>query len=116
MTKTDLETFCMSLPGTKQDIKWGHDLCFEVAEKMYCVTSVEGGLAASFKVLPEEMETLTERKNIIPAPYMARNNWVFVETASALTPKEWKYYVKQSYELVVSKLPAKTQARLKLSK
>ena len=112
MTKSDLESHCMSLPGTKQDIKWGHDLCFCVAEKMYCVTAVEGQLAASFKVLPEEMQTLTEREGIIPAPYMARNNWVYVETAKALTPKEWKYYVKQSYELVVAKLPAKTQAKL----
>jgi predicted DNA-binding protein (MmcQ/YjbR family) len=112
MTKSDLESHCMSLPGTKQDIKWGHDLCFCVAEKMYCVTAVEGQLAASFKVLPEEMQTLTEREGIIPAPYMARNNWVYVETSKALTPKEWKYYVKQSYELVVAKLPAKTRAKL----
>ena len=116
MTKSDLESFCMSLPGTKQDIKWGADLCFVVAEKMYCVTSVDGPLAASFKVLPEEMKTLTEREGIIPAPYMARNNWVYVETAKSLTPKEWKYYLKQSYELVVEKLPKKTQERLTTKK
>jgi predicted DNA-binding protein (MmcQ/YjbR family) len=116
MTKSDLESFCMSLPGTEEDIKWGHDLCFVVADKMFCVTSADGPLAASFKVLPEEMETLTERDNIIPAPYMARNNWVFVETAKALTPKEWKYYVRQSYDLVVAKLPAKTRAKLAGSK
>lgn len=112
MNKSDLESLCMSLPGTKQDIKWGHDLCFVVAEKMYCVTGVDGPLTASFKVLPEEMETLTEREGIIPAPYMARNNWVFVETAKALSPKEWKHFVKQSYDLVVARLPAKTRAKL----
>jgi predicted DNA-binding protein (MmcQ/YjbR family) len=102
----------MGLPGTKQDIKWGHDLCFVVADKMYCVTSVDGPLAASLKVRPEEMETLTEREGIIPAPYMARNNWVYVETAKALTPKEWKRYIRQSYDLVVAKLPQKMQAKL----
>jgi predicted DNA-binding protein (MmcQ/YjbR family) len=112
MTKSELGTFCMSLPGTRQDIKWGADLCFVVHEKMYCVTSVDGPVAASFKVLPEEMQTLTEREGIIPAPYMAKNNWVFVETAKALTPKEWKYYVKQSYNLVVEKLPKKVQVKL----
>lgn len=116
MTKADLETFCMSLPGTKQDIKWGNDLCFMVAEKMYCVTSVDGPLAASFKVLPEEMETLTERDGIIPAPYMARNNWVYVESAKGLTPKEWKYFVRQSYDLIVAKLPAKKRAALATKK
>jgi predicted DNA-binding protein (MmcQ/YjbR family) len=112
MTKSDLETFCMTLPGTKQSIKWGADLCFVVSEKMYCVTSVDGPLAASFKVLPEEMQPLTEREGIIPAPYMAKNNWVYVETAKGLTPKEWKYFVKQSYDLVVEKLPKKVQVKL----
>jgi predicted DNA-binding protein (MmcQ/YjbR family) len=116
MNKSDLEALCMSLPGTRQDIKWGADLCFVVAEKMYCVTSVDGPLAASFKVLPEEMQSLTEREGIIPAPYMARNNWVFVETAKALTPKEWKYYVTQSYDLVVAKLPVKTRAKLSVTR
>ena len=116
MTKFDLETFCMALPGTKQDIKWGADLCFVVAEKMYCVTGVDGPLTASLKVLPEEMKPLTEREGIIPAPYMARNNWVYVETAGALTPKEWKHYVKQSYDLVVEKLPKKVQVKLAVGK
>jgi predicted DNA-binding protein (MmcQ/YjbR family) len=116
MTKSELGTFCMSLPGTRQDIKWGADLCFVVHEKMYCVTSVDGPAGASFKVLPEEMQPLTERDGIIPAPYMAKNNWVYVETAKALTSKEWKYYVRQSYNLVVEKLPKKVQVKLAAGK
>lgn len=113
MTRDQLEKLCMSLTGTKQDIKWGHDLCYVVAEKMYCVTPVDGPVNASFKVLPEEMTELTDREGIIPAPYMAKNNWVHVESVKALTPAEWKHFVKQSYELVVAKLPKKAQLKLK---
>lgn len=113
MTASELEKICMALPGTKQDVKWGNDLCYVVAEKMYCVTGLEGPLTASFKVLKEEIEELTEREGIIPAPYMARNNWVFVEDPKALSMKEWKYFIRQSYGLVVEKLPKKTQEKLK---
>jgi predicted DNA-binding protein (MmcQ/YjbR family) len=113
MTTSELEKLCLSFPGTKQDVKWGHDLCYVVADKMYCVTGLEGPLTASFKVLKEEMEELTEREGIIPAPYMARNNWVFVEDPKALSMKEWKQYIRQSYDLVVEKLPKKTQEKLK---
>ena len=113
MTAGELEKFCVGLPGTRQDVKWGNDLCYLVAEKMCCVTPLEGRLTASFKVLAEEMHELTERNGIIPAPYMARNNSVFVDRAAALSVKEWKYYIRQSYDLVVARLPKKARQKLK---
>jgi predicted DNA-binding protein (MmcQ/YjbR family) len=100
----------MSMPGATEDIKWGHDICFSVGEKMFCVTSEEGG--ASFKVTDEEFEQLTERDGIIPAPYMARNKWVFVNEFGGLKDKEWKQLVTQSYQLIRAKLPKKVQAGL----
>lgn len=110
MTLDKLRDLCLSLPGVTEDIKWGHDICFSVGEKMFCVTSEEGG--ASFKVTDEEFGMLTERSGIIPAPYMARNKWVFVETFGALKDKEWKQYVSQSYNLIRSRLSRKVQASL----
>ena len=75
------------------------------------MTNADGG--ASFKVSPEQFAELTEREGIIPAPYMARNMWVFVEQFKSLKPKEWKEYISRSYELIRSKLPGKVQAGLK---
>jgi predicted DNA-binding protein (MmcQ/YjbR family) len=110
MNLEQLRELCLSFPGTTEDIKWGQDICFMVAEKMFCVTSAEGG--ASFKVTPEQFAELTERTGIMPAPYMARNMWVYVEQFSVLKPKEWKLYVGGSYDLIRSKLPKKTRESL----
>ena len=111
MTLDQLRELCLSFPGVTEDIKWGQDICFMVAEKMFCVTSAEGG--ASFKVTAEQFAELTEREGIVPAPYMARNMWVYVAHFSSLKPKEWQLYIRQSYELIRSKLPKKQQAGLK---
>jgi len=107
MNHAELEKFCLSLKGTTTDVKWGNDLCYLIGDKMYCVTGLDQPMKVSMKVLTEEFGELTERDGIIPAPYMARNHWIFVEKSNAFTLKEWKHYVKQSYELVFAKLPKK---------
>ena len=112
MNLESLRTLCLSLPGTTEDIKWGHDLCFSVAEKMYCVTAADADEGASFKVLEEEFDKLTEREGIVPAPYMARNKWVYVLDFSRLNDVEWEYYVRQSYTLIKEKLPRKIRENL----
>jgi predicted DNA-binding protein (MmcQ/YjbR family) len=113
MTHATLEQFCMQLAGTTQDIKWGHDLCYLVGRKMYCVTGLDTPLFVSFKVLPLEFTELTDWEGIIPAPYSARNHWVLVERPGALSEKEWRYYIQQSYELVLAGLTQKLQRQIR---
>lgn len=111
-----LQKFCRSLPHVTEDVKWGNDLCFLIAEKMFCMCSLdpkEGGRAA-FKCSPEDFAEYIERDGIIPAPYMARNHWVSLQRWDAMRPNELKAAVRASYDLMVAKLPKKTQ--LKLSK
>ena len=112
MNIEQLRKFCFSLPHTSEDIKWDNDLCFLIGEKMFCVTGLEGSFSASFKVKDEEFNKLTEMDGIIPAPYLARYKWVLVENSNALTIKEWKHYIYQSYETIKSKLPKKILAQL----
>ncbi|WP_207493548.1 MmcQ/YjbR family DNA-binding protein [Aridibaculum aurantiacum] len=109
MNIEELRDFCLSLKGTQEDIKWGHDLCFTICSKMYCVTGADGKGGTSFKCTDENFELLQEREGIIPAPYMARHKWVMVEMSTALTKEEWKQYILQSYQLVVAKLPKKVK-------
>jgi predicted DNA-binding protein (MmcQ/YjbR family) len=109
-----IRKYCLSLPGTVEDIKWGADLCFTIATKMYCVSGMEQTLRVSFKCSEEDFNVLLERDGIIPAPYMARNKWVMVEKPSAFTKKEWEDYIYKSYVLIGSKLPRKVQQDLKL--
>ena len=102
-----LRELCQSLPAVTEDIKWGHDLCFSVAGKMFCVASLEAPLTVSFKVKDEEFDELSSSPGLRPAPYVARYKWVLVEDVNQLSRKEWSHYVKQSYELVKRKLPKK---------
>jgi predicted DNA-binding protein (MmcQ/YjbR family) len=109
----DLQQLCTSLPYVTTDIKWGHDLCFCIGEKMFCVAGLDQQpTSASFKVLDEEFEEMTNKNGIIPAPYVARYKWVLVEDITTLSKQEWEHYVKQSYQLVKDKLPPKIKKTL----
>jgi predicted DNA-binding protein (MmcQ/YjbR family) len=107
-----LRAFCLSLPGTSEDVKWGADLCFLVGQKMFSVTGLEGEFSASMKVKDEEFEELCSRPGITPAPYMARNKWVLVTGGDSLSESEWKQYIRQSYELVKAKLPVGVRKKI----
>ena len=107
MTIEDLRKFCLSLPHVTEDVKWGADLCFLIGGKMFCVTGFEQPLKVSLKVTDEDFAELSVSEDIIPAPYLARHKWILVEKSSRLKKKEWEKYIRQSYELVKEKLPAK---------
>ena len=107
MNIENLRELCRSLPAVTEDVKWGHDLCFSVAGKMFCVATLDGPLSVSFKVRDEEFYELSNSPGIRPAPYVARYKWVLVEDVNKLSRKEWAHYVNQSYELVRAKLPKK---------
>jgi predicted DNA-binding protein (MmcQ/YjbR family) len=112
MDVENIRSICKKLPSVTEGVKWGADLCFMVGGKMFCVTSLEGPLSASFKVKDEEFGEMSARTGIIPAPYVARYKWVMVEDPKALTKKEWESYIKQSYELVKAGLPKKVRDKI----
>ena len=106
MTVDTLRTICRTLPEVTEDIKWGHDLCFCVAGKMFTVVDLERPHSVAFKCTPESFGELVERPGIIPAPYMARNMWVQEqELGDVLDRRELESLVRSSYELVVATLP-----------
>jgi predicted DNA-binding protein (MmcQ/YjbR family) len=106
--------FCLTLPHTTEDVQWGSDLLFRIASKIYCVTCLEptSPVKLSFKCTPEKFAELVEVEGIIPAPYMARNHWVALVEINALRQTEIKDLVRNSYQLVLQKLPRKQQAEL----
>lgn len=110
----DLRTYCLSLAGTTEDIKWEHDLCFSIRGKMYCVASLEAPFTFSFKATPENFASLTQQPGIKPAPYLARYHWVLVEETSLHALPEWERYILESYHLVKQKLPKKVLKELEL--
>jgi predicted DNA-binding protein (MmcQ/YjbR family) len=107
---------CLSFPGTTEQIQWGYDLVFKVGGKMFAITPLEPApVCLSFKASPEGFAELTERQNIIPAPYLARAQWVALQTRDALTRDELSRLLRESYEMVFAKLPKKTQKTISSS-
>ena len=115
MTITTLRKICKTLPGVTEDIKWEDHLCFNVGQKMFLVTSPDKvPHTASFKVLEDEFDNLCEREGFMPAPYLARYKWVFIDDINHLNKKEWEQFIRQSYNLIFSKLPAKVRKEITL--
>jgi len=108
-----LREVCLSFPGATEQIQWGNDLLFKVGGKMFAVTPLEPApVCLSFKASPETFAELTERPNIIPAPYLARAQWVALETRDALPAQELARLLRESYEMVFAKLPRKIRDAL----
>ena len=107
------KALCRTFPGATEDIKWGADLVFSVGEKMFAVTGDDSpAKGMSFKVDDERFLELTDRPGIIPAPYMARLKWVYVDDPKALSDSESAQLLRRSYELAFGKLTKKMQREL----
>ena len=113
MTIEDIQTICRQMPAVTEDIKWGHDLVFSIGGKMFCVVGLdESPTTASFKVNDDEFEEICNWPGFKPAPYVAKYKWVKIEDINKMKKADWKKYLRQSYELVKNKLPAKTKKQL----
>ena len=112
-----LRELCLSFPGVTEQIQWGNDLLFKVGGKMFAATPLEPApVCLSFKASPENFAELTERSHIIPAPYLARAQWVALETRDVVPHDELARLLRESYELVAAKLPKKIRESLSSSK
>jgi len=108
-----LREVCLSFPGATEQMQWVSMLLFKVAGKMFAMTPLEPApTCLFFKASPENFAELTERPNIIPAPYLARAQWVALETRDALPRDELARLLRASYDLVLAKLPKRTQDAL----
>jgi predicted DNA-binding protein (MmcQ/YjbR family) len=108
-----IRDLCLSFPHTSEHIQWGDDLVFKVAGKIHAITVLKPSkIWLSFKASPEKFAELTERPGIIPAPYLARAKWIALETKDALPPDELALLLRESYDMVVAKLPRKTRETL----
>lgn len=112
-----IRAHCLSLPHATETVQWGDNLVFKIAGKMFAIVPLSvGPLAVSFKCGPEEFAELTERPGIVPAPYLARAQWVALEHIDALPRMEIVLLLSASYELIKAKLPKKTLATLETAK
>ena len=109
-----VRTYCLSFPHATEKVQWGNDLVFKIGGKMFAVTVLEGAskYVMSFKVTPEQFAELIEHDGIDPAPYSARYHWIALERFDVMREKELKTLLRNSYDLVLNKLPKKARAQL----
>ena len=105
--------YCMALPHTTETVQWGGSLVFKIGGRIFAVAALEpGDTWLSFKCSPENFAELVEREGVIPAPYLARAQWVALQTDDAVKAPELKRFLRQAYDLVFAKLTKKAQREL----
>lgn len=113
MRLEQIRALCMSFPGATEQIQWGNDLLFKVAGKMFLITGFNPESPFTIKAADAEFHELTELAGIHPAPYLARAKWVQIIPAECqLRQAEVEALIRKSYDLVVARLPKRTQKAL----
>ena len=108
-----IRRYCTALPHATENVQWEYNLCFKIDGKLFAVTPLEPApVRLSFKASPENFQELCERPGIIPAPYMARAQWVALQQLNAIADSELRELLAESYRLVFERLPRKRQAEL----
>lgn len=103
---------CLSFPDSTESVQWGNNLVFKVRGKIFAIAALDPGRhCVSFKCTHASFAELVEREGIIPAPYLARAQWVTLERENALRRQELDEFLRQSYDLVFAKLPKSTRKR-----
>lgn len=111
-----IQAICKSFPAVTEAIKWENHLCFCVGDKIFIITSPDAvPQTASFKVSEEDFELLREKEGFSAAPYLARFKWIYVDDINRFSKQEWVHYLKQAYDIVRAKLPAKKRKGLGLA-
>ncbi|HWD28689.1 MAG TPA: MmcQ/YjbR family DNA-binding protein [Rhizomicrobium sp.] len=116
MTYDDVTKHLLSLPGAELSIQWGDDHVFKVGGKMFAAMGPKklGPQGMSFKADEMGFELLTKKRGIIPAPYLARAQWVRIDKLDRLPAKQLKGYLTRAHALAAGKLPKKTRLSLGL--
>ena len=116
MRHAEIEKFCLSLPAATLSIQWGEDRVFKVGGKMFAVMAPSRAKpqTMSFKAGETSFHILTQLRHIVPAPYLARVHWVYLERLDALKTKELKAYLERAHAQVAAGLSKRKRAELGL--
>lgn len=112
-----LRRYCLAFPQATENLQWGDDLCFKVGGKIFATVSLDSApQKLCFKCTPEKFAELIEQEGIIPAPYVGRYKWVLVEGLDVLWDAELQDLIRQSYQMVVAKAPARSHRKRRPNK
>lgn len=116
MNLEEFRLLCLSLPYAEERAPWeeryGDLITYSVGGKWYCLLNLEDR-RCNIKCVTEQIENLCESyQGIVPAWHMNKRHWVTLFLDSDVSDSEIERLIKQSYQLVVNKLPKKIRNEL----
>ena len=116
MRHAEIEAFCLSLPAATLSVQWGKERVYKLGGKMFAMLGSKNDRPHHlfFKAGETSFHILTQLRHIIPAPYLARAHWVYLERLDALKTKELKAYLERAHALVAAGLSKKKRVALGL--
>lgn len=118
MTRDEFDSLCGTLPSTTHVVQWGGASVWKVGGKIFAICGPWGDGAhqkISFKCSRFSYEILTQQTGIVPAPYLARAEWVQVQAPDALTDGELRAYIEQAHGIIAAKLSKSLRLSLGLT-
>ncbi len=113
----DIEQFreyCLSFKGASERLPFGEDtLVFFAGSKMFALTDLNLFESVNLKADPEEAIELRERYPAIrPGYHMNKKHWNTIDMDGSIPDSLLKKLIRDSYELVFSKLSKKEKAEI----
>ena len=106
--------FCLSLPKAEEGLPFDENtLVFSVHKKMFCLTDIDAFDFINVKCDPDKAVLLRERyEGVIPGYHMSKKHWNRIAMDGTIPDKQICEWIKDSYNLVVAKLPRKLRDEL----
>jgi predicted DNA-binding protein (MmcQ/YjbR family) len=117
MTLDQYNRYCAGLPHTTHVVQWGGAHVWKVGSKVFAIAWPEkGGPHITFKCSALSFELLKEQDGCRPAPYLASRGmlWIQRTSASAVSDRDLKGYLKESHRLAALNLTKKLRRELGL--
>jgi len=116
MTREEFDIYCGSLKSTTHVVQWGDASVWKVGGKVFAIHPGQNNNdhRVSFKCSELNFQILKELPEIIPAPYLARGQWIQVTTKEAMNNQDVEDYINASYNIIAGKLTKKMQEELGL--
>ena len=103
----EFRDFCLSLPGTHEELPFGPDtLVFKVGGKLFALTDLRTFASFNVKCDPERAADLRERYAYVrPGFHMNKKHWNTVLLDAGATDAQLREWLTDSYHLVAAALP-----------
>jgi len=102
-----VRNICTQLPAVTTDVKWDTNECYLVANKIFCVISLDEPFSVTLKCEKEIFNDLIENDGVAQAPYFIRGQWINIKKPTCFTTTQWHQLITNSYQLIVAKLSKK---------